>query len=99
MTERVYISLKEASAYLNEKGLTEQSVNVLRVAIAEERLGAIKDGRSYKTTVKALEDYERWMWSRPRRFEPAQPGKMPVRSKPRGKRSKHAAINWLRGHD
>lgn len=62
MTERVYITLKEASEHLQAKGLTGQTVTVLRSAIAGRRLQALKDGSRWMTTVEKLDAYERVLW-------------------------------------
>lgn len=66
MTERVYITLKEAAEHLQARGLTGQTVNVLRAAIACHRLGAVKDGRAWKTTLAHVNSYEAMLWHRPR---------------------------------
>jgi hypothetical protein len=62
MTERIFLSLKEASAYLQAKGLIGQTVGVLRSAIAAHRLPAVKDGRSWRTTMDHVEAYEEKLW-------------------------------------
>lgn len=58
MTEQTYFPLKTAAKLFAEKGLDGQTVNVLRTAIANGRLRAVKDGRSWKTTMGHLEAYE-----------------------------------------
>jgi hypothetical protein len=58
----MYITLQQASEHLAAKGLTGQSVNVLRSAIAGGRLAGVKDGRCWKTTVEKLDAYELTLW-------------------------------------
>lgn len=65
MTERVYIPLREASEHLQAKGLTGQSTRLLRAAIARGRLAGAKDGRSWTTTLEALDAYEKGLWHVP----------------------------------
>ena len=62
MSERIYITLEEASEYLRAKGLTGQSARVLRVAVSRGLLAALKDGGVWKTTIKKLDDYEDTLW-------------------------------------
>lgn len=64
MVERVYITLREASEHLQAKGLTGQNPRVLRNAIAAGRLAALKDGRSWATTMAEVEKYESSLWHR-----------------------------------
>ena len=58
MAKRTYIDLKTASKLFADKGLDGQTVSILRTAIANGRLRALKDGRSWKTTIGHLEAYE-----------------------------------------
>lgn len=62
MAKRVYITLKEASEHLQARGLTGQTLLVLRQAAHDGKLAAIKDGRSWKTTIVATNEYEVGLW-------------------------------------
>ena len=59
MSEPAYITLKEAAAYLQGKGLPGQTLYVVRKAVADGRLAAIKDGRSWRTTPEKVDEYEK----------------------------------------
>jgi hypothetical protein len=89
MSERVYITLKEASEHLQAKGLTGQTVGVLRTAVGEKRLSAVKDGRSWKTTLAKVEAYEAALW-RKHDFRPG-PGIRSRRHRPKNETRPKAA--------
>lgn len=69
MTERKYLTISEASEYLQAKGLEGQTAHMLRTAVSMGKLAAVKDGRSWKTSIVALDAYEAALWGK---FAPHQ---------------------------
>lgn len=80
-TDDQFMKLEEASALLIAKGLTGQTVAVLRSAIAGRRLAGLKDGRCWKTSRKALDDYVGRLWDAHGQPSPF-PNKLPRLGRP-----------------
>jgi hypothetical protein len=58
-----YISLEEASSKLAEMGMHGQTTRVLRTAISNRLLAGVKDGRRWRTTERAIDEYLARIWN------------------------------------